>query len=233
MAEMKTFVFAVSFIIIFAGLFITLPTDFLGEGATPETPVIPVNPNLLADFTDSKTYTQSNFTFGIFEYDLGTYSWLAGVGITTEFSLAAKEYFLGFWLGGLSYCTFVSESGTDRGITLSLSEIATDAEEGEVRYNLIFEDDGNSAGGFVIYWNSTLYSDPADAWTNNVLYLTHGVGFTTDALSIGSLLLGLLFFQLPEVPFLINLFLATPLWACIIYLVWWFIISMIPFLGGA
>jgi len=41
-----------------------------------------------------------------------------------------------------------------------------------------------------------------------------------------------LFFQLPDVPFLINLLLATPLWACIIYLIWWFIISMIPFLGG-
>lgn len=227
------FIIAVSFIIIFSGLFVTIPTDFLGEGATPETPVTPVNPNLLADFTDSETYTQPNFTLGIYEYALGDYNWLAGVGLTTEFSLAVKEYFFGLWLGGLQYCTFVSDTGTDRGTTLSLTEIASDAEDGEVRYNLIFEDDGTSAGGFVIYWNSTLYSDPADAWTNNVLYLTHGIGFTTDALSIGSLLLGLLFFQLPEVPFLINLLLATPLWASIIYLVWWFIISMIPFLGGA
>ena len=233
MAEMKAFVIAASFIIIFSGLLVTLPTDFLGDGATPEIPVIPVNPNLLVDFTETATYTQTNFTLGVCEYDLGDYSWLAGVGLTTEFSLAAKEYFLGFWLGGLRYCTFISEDGTDRGTTLSLTEIASDAEDGEVRYNMIFQDDGNSAGGFVIYWNSTLYSNPADAWTNNVLYLTHGVGFTTNALNIGSLLLGLLFFQLPEVPFLINLLLATALWACIGYLVWWFIISMIPFLGGA
>ena len=232
MAEMKTFVIAVTFIIIFSGLVITIPTDFLGSGATPDTPVTPVNPNLLSDFTDDKTYTKPNFTLGIYAYDdLGDRDWYAGVGLTTEFSLAAKRYFFGLWLGGLSYCRFVSESGIDRGITLSLTEIEDDAEEGACRYNLVFEDNGNDAGGFVVYWNTTTYSDPSDAWDNNILYFTHGVGFTTDALNISSLLLNLLFFQLPDVPFLVNLLLATPLWACIIYLVWYFIISMIPFLG--
>jgi len=232
MAEMKTFVIAVSFIIIFSGVLITVPTDLLGEGATPDTPVTPVNPNLLTDFTDSETYTQPNFTLGSYYYALGSYNWIAGVGLTTEFSLAAKTYFFGLWLGGYRLCKFITEGGTDRGTSISFAEITTDAEDGAVLYNLIFEDDGTDAGGFVVYWNSTLYADPADAWTNNVLYLTHGVGFTTNALNIGSLLLGLLFFQLPDVPFLINLLLATPLWACIIYLIWWFIISMIPFLGG-
>jgi hypothetical protein len=232
MAEMKTFVIAVTFIVIFSGLLITVPTDFLGTGATPDTPVTPVNPNLLTDFTDHETYTQPNFTLGSYFYTLGSYDWIAGVGLTGEFSLAAKTYFFGIWLGGYRLCKFITEGGTDRGVTISFAEITADAVEGGVRYNLVFEDDGTDAGGFVVYWNSTLYADPEDAWTNNVLYLTHGVGFTTSALNIGSLLLGLLFFQLPDVPFLLNLILATPMWACIIYLIWWFIISMIPFLGG-
>jgi len=231
---MKTFVIAVSFIVIFSGLLITVPTDFYGTGATPDTPVTPVNPNLLSDFTDHKTYTKTNYTgvFNSVEYALGDYNWIAGIGLTGEFSLAAKIYFFGIWFGALHICKFITESGTDRGTSISFAEITADAEDGAVRYNLIFEDDGNEGGGFVVYWNSTLYPDVEDAWTNDVLYFTHGVGFTTNALNIGSLLLGLLFFQLPDVPFLINLLLATPLWACIIYLIWWFIISMIPFLGG-
>jgi len=52
------------------------------------------------------------------------------------------------------------------------------------------------------------------------------------SLDIGSLLLALLFFQLPDVPVLVNIFLVLPAWASIIYIVWFIVISMIPFLGG-
>jgi len=232
MAEMRGFIFAVSVIVIFSGLLITIPTDFLGEGATPDTAISPISPNLISDFTESESYTYSNFTLGVHSYNLGDWEWLVGYS-AQNFVLGVKEKFLTLWFGGVSYCKFISDSGTDRGNVLSLTEIADDAEEGEIRYNLIFEDTGNSGGALVFYWNTTLYSDPADAWTNDVLYLLHGLGIDELDGSIGSLLINLLFFQLPDMPFLVNLILVTPLWAMIGYIIWFLIISMIPFLGGA
>lgn len=228
-SEQYGFVFAVSFIIIFTAIISTMPIDLQGEEATPDI-VSPINPSLLSDFSEAENYTSSAFTLGIYAYDLGDYSWLAGHSAAPAFSVGAKETFFGLWFGGMSYCDFVSQGGTDRGISLSLDEIETDAEEGTVRYNLIFEDNGNSGGGFVVYWNTTTYTDSSDAWDNDELYLLHGIGFTAST-NIASLLLSLLFLQVPSIPYLLNVILVSPLWASIIYVVWFIIKSMIPLLG--
>jgi hypothetical protein len=134
------------------------------------------------------------------------------------------------WLGGFETTTFYCENGTSRGEYLSITEIAEDADEGTVRYNLKFSVSGNDAGGFVAYWNTTLYEDPDDAWWASKLYLLHGVGIESSATAnIGALLIGLLTLQLPDVPLLVNVLIAVPIWAGIIYVLWYIIKEMIPF----
>lgn len=230
-SEQQGFVFAVIFMIVFASILAAMPAGLQGPEETVNI-ISPVDPKLLTDFTDYENYTKAVFVSNAYTYnDLGGRDWTITI-YSGAFYLGAKVYFLGLWLGGYDQVKFVSSTGNDRGQDLSFTEIATDADEGQVRYSLIFVNDGNSAGGFVIYWNTTLYSDPEDAWDNSVLYLLHGVGLDSTAAgtNILEILFSLLFLQLPDVPVLVNILLATPVWASIIYIIWFIIKEMIPFL---
>jgi len=233
MSEQRTFVFAVTFIIIFGTLLSTIPIGLQGQGGTGDS-VTPVNPNLLTDFADTEEYDKTDFSGVVsilYVYDLP-------VGGTTfscnyydnDFSIAAHTLFLGIWLGGLNWANFISENGTNYGTSVSFTDIDNDAEDGAVRYTLRYEDTGLSAGGIVFYWNTTTYSDSSDAWDSSELQILHGIGLTADT-NIASLLISLLFLQLPDVPLLVSMLIATPIWAGIIYVLWFVIKSMIPFLS--
>jgi len=153
------------------------------------------------------------------------------VKVSDYMTLGAKQYLWIFWLGGYDQVKFTSETGNDRGESVSFTEIAADATDGSVKYSLTYTTTGDSAGGFIVYWNTTLYTDPEDAWDNNVLYLIHGVGIeATSGANILGLLFSLLFLQLPDVPVLVGILLAVGPWASIIYIVWFLIKEMIPFL---
>lgn len=230
--EMGGFIFSVVFIVIFASLLSTVPAGLQGTGSSASN-VYPVDPSLTTDFTDGENYTKSDFSVIVggfqYAYSLGSDQWLC-TKIGENFLLASKIIWWIFWFGQTDPVKFVSKSGTDRGTTLTLTEIESDSNDGVSQYTITKSISGDSAGGFIVYWNATLYSDPSDAWDNDVLYLIHGVDFTTTATNdIGSLLVGLLFLQLPDVPPLINLFIAVPIWACIIYVLWYVIKEMIPF----
>lgn len=234
MSELKTFVFAVSFIIFFAALVGSIPVDFQGQGATVET-VTPVNPNLLTDFAETSEYDKTDFsgtptlkyTYDLPLVDGTTFECLFA---SNQFYIGAHTLFVGFWLGGYNWANFISENGTNYGGSVSFTDIDNDLEDGAVRYELQYEDTGNSAGGFVFWYNTTLHASASDAWTNETLYILHGVGFDTNT-DVVSLLLSLMFLQLPDVPVLVNVLIATPVWAAVIFVLWFIIKSSIPFLG--
>ena len=228
-SEQRAFVFAVSFIVIFSVLVASVPTGLLGLGETPDM-VTALDPSIITGFSESETYSRPNFTTYQYVYDLGGRTWLC-LGNDLGFALGAKVFILGFlWFGVVDSVKFTSLEGTDRGAELLFSEISTDAEEGIAQYTLQYIGTGSSAGGFVIYWNTTIYSDPSYAWTNDTLFALHGQGVADTAnADIGSLLISLLFLQIPEVPLLINILLITPIWASIIFVLWYIIKEMIPF----
>ena len=234
-SEQRGFVFAVSFITIFWLMLSGIPADF--QGLELEADIItPIDPVLLSGFEDYANYTESDFVgwpIPDYEYDnMGGYDWQAIYASDNHFFLTRKVKFYGLWLGAKLFADFISEDGTNNGQSLSWTEIENDAVDGAHRYNLILEN-GDSAGGFVVFWNTTLYSDPNDAWDNDVFYIIHGVGISeTATTNIGNLIIGLLFLQIPDVPVLVNAFIVIPIWANIIYILWFIIINMIPFLGG-
>ena len=232
--EQYGFVFAVTFIIVFSALIATIPLDLQGQGATPDM-VTPINPNLLTDFAETEEYNKTHFggvLYFYYMYDLpdAPATTFECVFTTDRFNIGAHALFLGIWLGGYNWVDFKNENGTDYGLAVTFHDIDADADDGVVRYTLTYEDTGNSAGGLIFYWNTTTYSGSSDAWDNNALILLHGVGMTTNT-DIASLLLSLLFLQIPEVPFLVNVLLVTPVWASIIFVAWFIIKSMIPLLG--
>ena len=232
MAELRTFVFAVSFIVLFGALLSSVPVDFQGQEELNDLPFTPIDPTLLTDFSDSEAWNTTDYspwlTLEIYEYNLNSRDWISGTN-GTAFDLNAKIYWVSLWLGQLDAIRFTNSEGKDSSYSVTFAEMEADAEDGIARYTLTYWDSGNSAGGFIFYWNTTLYTDPSDAWDNDALYFLHGVGITADT-NIVNLLLALLFLQLPQVPFLISVLLATTVWSMIIYLLWVIIITMIPFL---
>ena len=233
-SEQRTFVFAVTFIIIFSALIASIPVDFQGVEGTVNT-VIPVNPNLLSDFADAVEWIGETGDFGgvtgtYYMYDLPvggpTYEC---VFITDSFYVGVHTLFIGLWLGGYSWNEFTSDNGTNYGTSVSFTDLDNDADDGAVRYTLQDENSGISAGGFVVWWNTTTYTGSSDAWDNDKLYFLHGIGITGNT-DIATLLISLLFLQLPEVPTLVNLLIVVPIWASIIFVLWFIIKEMIPLL---
>lgn len=228
-SEQRGFVFAIVFILVFSGLLVSMPTTFSGGGGTVDE-LSPVNPDLLTDFSATIDWDGTDYTNHFYAYDLGGYSWLSG-DAGDLITINRKIKFGGLlWFGAVENTEFVLDNGTNRGVSLSIAEIEADATDGAVRYDLEYTDSGNSAGGFVAYWNTTAYATAALAWAADGLGLLHGMGIdTTAAENIFSLLVSLLFLQLPDVPVLFNLFLATPLWASIVFLIWYVIKESLPF----
>lgn len=228
--EMRGFVFSLIFIVIFSTLLSSIPAGLQGLEESPDT-VIPVDPSLVTGFSVSENYTALEVRGGSYEYTLDSRTWIAGDSGGSAIELLKKVFVFGvLWLGHIDGCRFTSPDGIDRGSVLALTEMTADAEDGQVRYSLQLVFSGDSAGSFVIYWNTTTYNNATLAWNNDELYFLHGIGFDSSATNnIGALLVGLLTFSLPDVPVLVNLFLAVPIWACIIYVLWYVIKEMIPF----
>jgi len=141
------------------------------------------------------------------------------------------NYFGVLYIGHIDSCKFVSAEGVDRGATLSFDEIDTDADNGTHRYNLQYLAAPDiSAGKWIVFWNTTAYDNSSHAWDNDELYLLHGMGIEETATrDILGIVIALLFFSLPEVPLLVNVLIATPMWACIIFLLWFIIKETMPF----
>ena len=235
-SEQYGFVFAVIFLMLFAGLTAMIPVDLQGQGTSANI-VIPIDPSLVSDFTDYEDFVKSDFS-GV----LGLWYWYDGnadtfpydfecdyVVASTLFWVAAKIYWGGFlWLGAYDVVEWHNDNGTVYD-TVTFSDIDNDMTDGSVRYDLIFSGSGNGAGGFIFYYNTTIYTDASDAWDNDELFLVHGFGITPNT-NIISLLVGILFLQLPDVPVGINLILATPPWASVGYIIWFLIKESLPFL---
>ena len=235
MGEYRMFVFAVTFIVIFSVLVSTIPADFQGLGEDGDN-LTPVDPTLVFGFANTESYCKANFTGAplTYAYSLNARDWLAFADNTlSTFSLGAKVYVGPLWLGGFQIVQFINPNGTNRGTSLTATEINADDDDGQVKYDLVFEDNGNSAGGFVIYWNTTEHASAVDAWSEGdstlCLWMMHGTGLQDNSIDAVSLLFQLITFSLPNVPLLINVLVSTPLVVAIAYVIWFFIKESLPF----
>lgn len=233
--EQYGFVFAVLYIILFAGLTSMIPVELQGSGSAP-TINTPVDPALTSDFADSETFTESDFSgilslYYVYDGDLDSmgYTFECVFDLVDTFFLGSHVLWFGLWLGAYDWVTWKSPNGTVYGTTgVSFSDIDNDMTEGVVRYDLTFSGSGQDAGGLVFYYNTTLYSDASDAWDNDALTLLHGIGFVPNS-NIVSLLIGLLFLQIPDIPIGIQLLINSPFYASVVYILWYIIKESLPF----
>lgn len=223
MAEMKAFVLCVTFLLLYASLLGTVPTGLLTTDViSPE--LTGTNPQSLSGFTEYVQYDSTNYSGGSLAYTLGSLDW-----VSTPFSyyrVGVKRYVWLLWVS-TDYAVFTAADGGTRGDELTLAEVDADAENGTVRYTATH---GQGASAVVFSWNTTAYPTAANAWGNDSLAIVHGTGFNPDLTgNVLSLLFGLLTLSLPDVPFLLQVLLSTPLYASILYLMWFLVKEVLPF----
>ena len=228
MTEMRGFVFAVSFLLISSAILGSAPAGLITPSYDNPS-LVGLDPALVTGFSSYTQYTKSNYTLVagtyIESYLLGGWDWYT-VSDNTNYMLGVKQYIWIIWVS-TDTCEFTTEKGIPRGTELTFTEITADAENGTVRYSAIHSQGSSSV---LFWWNTTDYATAASAWAGDELYITHGVGVNDEApVQVLSLLLGMLTFSLPDVPFLIQLMLSTPIFASVIYLIWFLVKEVIPF----
>jgi len=223
-SEMRGLVVIFSFIAVFVILMGLIPSQFLMadyEGRTVNVPdyfealdlLFYVNTmNLTLDDSGS---LQGGFY--IYSFDFGGHN-LRLLDKVNPNELWMQHYW--YWLifpTAHHYMDWVNRDSTNRGNSLSASELDSDYTKGNIRYTVKCDDfQMDVFFGF----NETTYSTPSEAWQNNELSLLLAIEFDQVNTSINawSLISMLLFFQLPDVHWIINALIAIPLWIAIAYL---------------
>jgi len=85
-----------------------------------------------------------------------------------------------------------------------------------------------------IGYNTTTYSTFEEAWNDAEASLMLGIGFqeVQTSLNAWGIISMLLFFQMPNVHWVINALLVIPFWICIAYLAYVLVIKVIPLIAG-
>ena len=233
--EIQAFVFVVTFMLVFTGLVASTPTGLITTSYN--NPVLPsVNQDLLGGFQFYTSYNSNDtyFTYygvnGQYDYQLGGFYWRAS-NSSSGLALGVKQIWIVLWIS-TDWCEFKSQdTGISRGESLSFSEIDEDMVNGTVKYNTLH---GGGGGTWVLYYNSgdDGWGSSYEAWINEELYIIHGLGVgDTAPQNVIGLLFGLMTLTLPDIPYLFQLILATPIWAMAIILTFLFIMKMIPLFG--
>ena len=227
MAELKTFSIVVSFLLIYSALLGTMPAGFMT--ATYETPELAdIDPQLIVGFENYVTYNSTNFTAGGLDYGFGGHLWSA-VDTTGIISLYYRTI-LFLIIPVYTAVTFTFEGGFDRGESdLTWVQIQTDSEEGITRYTAKCP---QVSSGLVFMWNTSDYLYAWDAWGNDSLLIVHGVGadIANAPLDVLSLLFAMLTYSVADIPPLLQVLLNSPIYASVLFLIWFFIKEVIPFL---
>jgi len=151
---------------------------------------------------------------------------------TSELLLYIRHAF-GEWWGWVYFhdLTWINGEGLSKGDRLQVSELTFDFANERATYKV------ECSHLFIrayFGYNETLYSTLEEAWDNSGLNMMIGVDFdqTSTGYNAWSLIGMLLFFQLPEVHWIVNALIAIPLWLCISYLCFIFILRAIGAIFG-
>jgi len=132
------------------------------------------------------------------------------------------------WLTG-HRMDWINSEGVSREVYLQDAEMLEDQDDLSYTVKCIHF----TMYGFFGY-NTTTYNSVIDAWNNHDLWIRLGINF--DQMNMGfnafNLIGMLLFFQLPMVHWIINAVIAVPIWVCIFYLSFIFILRALGAIFG-
>jgi len=170
---------------------------------------------------------------GIGGHDLNLYYRIANS--TYEMLLYIRHAFAEWW-GWVYYhdLTWINGEGISRSDRLQASELNSDFANERATYKV----ECNHLFIRVYFgYNETLYSSPEEAWNYGALNMLVGINFdqTSTGYNAWSLIAMLLFFQMPDVHWIINAIISVPIWIAVAYISFILILRAIGaiFGGGA
>jgi len=119
---------------------------------------------------------------------------------------------------------WINYQGVNRGDELEVTEMELDTSD--LRYTT--ECSHFNVKTFFAY-NETAYSNVTDAWNGSELNMLVAIDFDQQqtGMNAWNLIAMILFFQMPDVHPLLNAFIAIPIWVCIAWLTFAFIIAVV------
>lgn len=252
-SEMRGLITAVTFLGVLTLLLMWIPAEFytMGESRQISTPDIFETMDIYS-FAETKTI-QFNETGGNYwildntlyrvDVDIGEWDCDLYYKIANETGLSLRLYHKFFiWIffassHNLNWADRQSVDRTNGNGYLSVSAIQNNADPNNNASSVWRASCEHFTYHVSFAFNATTYSNFTHAWNNQDLYAFFGVDFTHVDTSYNAfqLMAMLLFFQLPMINPYVNALLAIPIWACIAYLVYIFILRTIGaiFGGGA
>lgn len=144
----------------------------------------------------------------------------------THASPNATTLFLTLWhmhtewfgfLGADHAFTWSNMAGVGRETTITIDELETDMDNGQAEYRCECD---HTRVTVILAYNDTVYSSAEEAWDMGGLSAFFGMQFDDENTGYNALNLiaSILFFDMPQVHWSINMILATPLWIAIGYI---------------
>ncbi len=235
----KGVIFAVAFLGLFGILVGSMPSGFY-EGSTPQS----FRPYNYPEYFEGIEVAEFATTF-LMNISSGTYTnqWGVEEGYGHDFYFFGSSIYyhmynyhtFPFWIFYLNNehkMDWLNGTGYSRGDILNSAEIASDFVNETSEYTVQCKDLHMKAW---VGWNTTEYGqDEAglkDAWDDGELKILWAIDMdqlgSTTGMTAWNIVSMLLLFQLPNVHPVINIIIATPIWALIAVLVFQFIIAVI------
>jgi len=236
-SEMRGLITTFCFIGCFVFIIALIPPQLMEatyEGRTVEIPTYFEALDLLY-YVDTVNLTlddSGEFRYGSYWYPIVVGGHNLEVIDEQEPELWVRHYWY-FWIFPTAhhFMSWSNKMGESRGDSLLPSELDSDYEEGNIKYRVSCND---FQMDIFFGFNETLYSSPSEAWENNDLRVLFAVEFDQVNTSINawSLISMLLFFQLPDIHWVINVFIALPFWIAFAYLAFIFILRTVGAVFG-
>lgn len=231
---LKHFLMVISLLGIFVSLVCTMPSELYASSPSYRERQIPsyfesldldqFSNTYVINLTDSPEYYTKKWGKTETGHHMYFKSW-AWSG--QKWHLKNEHYydFLGFVTGNHAQ-EWINNNGFSREKTLYEDEIDADFENTTASYTVQCSHFRMNAW---IGYNSSLYSCIRDAWADESASVLFAIEWDQrgSGLNAWSLLGGILFFQLPEIHWTLNLLIAIPLWACFAWLAFAFILAVI------
>jgi len=241
-SEMRGLVTVISFIGCFALILSLIPSQFLiagyeGRTVTPPDYFEAID---IQSFKETWVYTMNEtgggLHYGMYwvDVDIGSrdFDLAYRPANETDHNIVLTHYWSEWIILPFSHrMDFINKEGISRGDILEEDELNNDYNNENSQYK------AECSHFFVrVYfgYNETLYSSPIDAYDHHGLTILIGINFDQAGTGYNAWdLIGmLLFFQLPDIHWIINILIAIPLWACIAYLTYIFILRTIGAIFG-
>jgi len=234
---LPTYIFVISFLGVFFILIASIPPQLITEGYEGETISysIPTGKWASADILELGWYDNGTLKEGetLFLYlpNTGDSQIDLTVNWNPDYSIRISHTFLIWWIFPSAHYVYTSDTIEDHfsyDYVESFFDEATNISsfKGQCEHGTLYY--------IYVSFNITEYSSLLDAWNNHEIEIMIGVRLeeTLAKFNAWSLIGSLLTFSMPQIHPVLNMIIAIPIWACIIYLLYRLILLAIPFVGG-